>query len=87
MVLIHTLDFAARGQSTGCCVRVEAEGRLLVSGSIISWKNLQQLSGYRDTNKRRSHTVQKDWKLNGAFQMANLFLLESFVFVGFYIII
>ena len=56
MVLPHTLDFAARGQSTGCCVRVVAEGRLLVSGSIISWKNyLQQVSSYKDKNKCRSH--------------------------------
>ena len=48
--IMHTLDFAERGQSTGCCVRVVAEGRLLVSGSTITWKNyLQQLSLHQGT--------------------------------------
>ena len=50
MVLMHTLDFAARGQSTGCCVRLVAEGRLLVSGSIISWKIIY--SNYQVTETR-----------------------------------
>ena len=39
-VLCHTLDFAARGQITGCCVSAAAEGRLSVTGSTINCKKI-----------------------------------------------
>ena len=37
----HTLDFAARGQRTGCCVRAVAVGRLSATGSIIICKKTE----------------------------------------------